>query len=350
MIILSDQRFYEIYKDFVDLTDIIEFKNSFVVNHHLLGYLYNTFFTDSIKPILITAAKNKTLLLDTTQDPVDLEKNIFPICEALDLKKTVTILVNDDTEPLKYSDWNIKWFPRFFIKFRLRKDNKDKNNLLNWDTRQHQMSCYNRSAKAHRFYNFYRMGVYRWADQVHKSFANIEKDLPNEIMDHSELIKPLGMLVYNSCKNIPSHSDDENYEWSNNCHSFLAPGYNNSFANLITESSVYNFCPTEKTVKPLIAGNIIFSISNPGFMKQIEKMGFDLLYDSLDHSRYDYEPDFQARVNKCLAFIDEIFYNLHLIWQDNKTRLKYNNTYFWSDKFLQTITHQVKDIIEIKYY
>lgn len=346
---LSQDSFFKIYHDFIDLTDNIKFKNCFLINHHILGYLNNNFESESVKSILLSVAGNKRLVLDTSQDPVDITKNIEPICRSLNLKNDITILVNDYDDIVKYPEYDLRWFPRFFILGRLKSQYQQDNSLINWNSRQHQLSCYNRSAKLHRFYNYYRMGVYQWNHQVHKSFANIEKNLPNEIHDHDALKKPLGPLVYEAFKNIQSHSDDSNYEWSNNCHSFLAPGYNQSYANLITESSVYNFCPTEKTVKPLIAGNIIFSISNPGYMKKIETLGFDLLYDVIDYDRYDNQPDFQARVNKCLAFVDEIFYNLHSIWNSNKTRLQENNRYFWSDAFANRITKQVQDLIEINF-
>jgi hypothetical protein len=80
------------------------------------------------------------------------------------------------------------------------------------------------------------------------------------------------------------------------------PSYDNTFLQLITETSNEHYFITEKTVKPLILGRPFLVYSKPGYNHMLQDMGFELYTEIIDYS-FDLEND---RVNHCEGLVEQL--------------------------------------------
>jgi hypothetical protein len=113
------------------------------------------------------------------------------------------------------------------------------------------------------------------------------------------------------------------------------PAYQNTYVNLVTETvtDVNKPMLSEKTFKPITAGQFFVLIAPPGAIEFLRNIGIDTFDDLIDHS-YDTITDTRKRI---LAVIKQVDYlmeqNLEDWYAQNKLRLKRNSDYFKSDEF-----------------
>ena len=113
------------------------------------------------------------------------------------------------------------------------------------------------------------------------------------------------------------------------------PAYKESYINIVTETTVNEQTAmlSEKTFKPIIAGQLFVLIATTGAIDFLRKAGIDTFDDIIDHS-YDTELDLRKRIQMVLAQVDRLV-NLPLdaLYARLKPRLKRNSEYFKSKEF-----------------
>lgn len=111
------------------------------------------------------------------------------------------------------------------------------------------------------------------------------------------------------------------------------PAYQESYVNLVTETTVVTPMLSEKTFKPIIAGQLFVLVAAPGAVQFLRDIGIDTFDDIIDHS-YDLITDTRTRINKVLEQVDQLIEkDLSTIYSSIKNRLEQNSIYMRSQKF-----------------
>lgn len=82
--------------------------------------------------------------------------------------------------------------------------------------------------------------------------------------------------------------------------------YTQGYVHLLCETYVeYNFL-SEKSYKPLMAGQMPMVFGCPDIMRMFQDLGFDLFFDIIDHAYYDSVPDWKTRISKMLNIVEQV--------------------------------------------
>jgi len=117
----------------------------------------------------------------------------------------------------------------------------------------------------------------------------------------------------------------------------LHPAYQHTYINLVTETMTRESTPmlSEKTFKPIIAGQLFVLISSPNAIQFLREIGIDTFDDIIDHS-YDKIVDTRQRVLAAIAEVDRLVtLDLEMVFDQIKPRLERNSIYFKSEQFRQ---------------
>ena len=186
---------------------------------------------------------------------------------------------------------------RLYLVYQLLEKELDKNNLL---------SCYG-------FKNPYN-------GQELSAFQLGINHLPLEICD-----KISRTQMYKEC--LPGDN-----LW-NNDHSFQHPAFTDCYLNLITESAyTYTFF-SEKTCKPLAAGQLFLSANGKNSLDSLRLLGFECFDDILDNHSYESHSNMIDRIDNMLVLLDKIYNNLADLFASKIQEIEYNREYFLSDLF-----------------
>jgi hypothetical protein len=207
----------------------------------------------------------------------------------------------------------------------------------NWHSRSYNLSCLNRSPSFSRFATYYELQSQPWFGQVYKSFGDVSK-----VADHVTNNNIVDWFLSRQPE-FP-FSDQPDYDGGNDwCSSTAA--YSDTYANLITETFSQTVLMSEKTVKPLVAGNIIFVAAANDFLSLLKSLKFEVDFAGIDNS-YDAIPDGHQRITSMVAEINRVYHDLPDIWQQNLPKLKYNREWLLSKDFKNLMLHDVKELFE----
>ena len=113
------------------------------------------------------------------------------------------------------------------------------------------------------------------------------------------------------------------------------PAYQETYVNLVTETNIRRSTPmlSEKTFKPIVAGQLFILIASPGAVQFLRDIGIDTFDDIIDHY-YDTVIDPRSRIDLALDQIDQLDHvDLKSIYDQIKPRLIKNSEYFLSQEF-----------------
>jgi hypothetical protein len=207
----------------------------------------------------------------------------------------------------------------------------------NWHSRSYNLSCLNRSPSFSRFATYYALQSQSWFGEMYKSFGDVSK-VADHVTDNNIVDWFLSRQTEFPCN---SQSDyDGGNDW---CSSTAA--YADTYANLTTETFSQTALMSEKTVKPLVAGNIIFVAAANDFLSLLKSLKFEVDFEGIDNS-YDAIPDWHQRINSMVAEINRVYRALPDIWQQNLPRLKYNREWILSKDFKKLMLYDVNDLFE----
>ena len=113
------------------------------------------------------------------------------------------------------------------------------------------------------------------------------------------------------------------------------PAFTDCYINLVTETNVYNDTPmlSEKTFKPILAGQLFILLASPGAVQFLRDIGIDTFDDVIDHS-YDNTTDIRSRIQQISDQVDRLEQlDLNTIYTDIKPRLLRNSEFLRSQEF-----------------
>ena len=109
--------------------------------------------------------------------------------------------------------------------------------------------------------------------------------------------------------------------------------YGQSFAQLISETSISSIFMTEKTVIPLLAGKPFLVATTPGYHAFLQRLGFELYTEIFDYS-FDVELDQEKRFEMVLDNFTEIcslpLLELPKYYKKIENKIKYNQQHAMS--------------------
>lgn len=309
-----------------DLQQFVEQQNGFYTEWPNNGSIYSVIEDKVVlDPLKIDQlSKYSVVLINLSRetwgtDMIDFVINLLPGL------KNLLILCHDPKNNLRYS--NVLYFPYFYhLGLKLMK----KPDQITLD-KKYKMSCFLGASRIHR--------IKLWFDLREKSYAG---DCLISIWNYPGVSRPDDMEIDNSYfekwntikDTLPRHRDNMIQKNKNWC-DIDYPEYNDSYVNLVTETTVL---PTlffsEKTWKPIAAGQLFLNFSAPGSIAYLKDLGVDTFDDIIDHDYYDSEPDALQRLTKLYVVMDNLLsQDLPQIYKDTTYRRQLNQDKYFNGQF-----------------
>jgi hypothetical protein len=293
---------------------------------------------------------------------------LVELIEKHSLHTSCVFLSSDPDIVNLYRHLNFRYFPYFIAEgiAQIKNQNKLENPVITFEPRANKLSFVNRFARFHRVYAFYKLSKQPNLAAAKVSFTRLETTFP----DKNGILHPVNLTLEqmiavahrenyysddfrtwleaefpNLPRQIEEHDNTDN-KYDNWVKSVA---FSESYANIVTDTYVDDFVPTEKVVKPLIAACLFMPISSKRYMKKLEQMGFDLKFDGIDYNLYDSLSTWQQRADSVILLSNILYPDLEDIWHTNLERLKHNRNLFWSKELEHHVIQDVADIFELNY-
>ena len=276
--------------------------------------------------------KKGPLVINLTTDPYHHHED-YVVDELLKITNNFVVLTGDVgyfLTPKKH----ICFLPYWYLRQKLN------NTPRSASSKQcaYRVSSLNGRPRYHRVENFIKLKEKSYFEQMLFSIHNVwdlrteKRETPVEFWDSS---------IVEKFESIRSTLD----QLSINDHSIGHPAYTDSYINYVTETSIRQgtIYPSEKTWKPIRAGQFAIWLSNPGHVKFLRSIGFDVFDDIINHS-YDDENNLHLRIDMIHNTLDHIMsMDLTQIFQDTLARRQSNIDRFYSKELESLLTAQCNE-------
>jgi hypothetical protein len=290
------------------------------------------------KELLTDIHKYSRIVIDATHDGWTIN-DVRTHLDILGYTKEVIILTNKFGE---YAD-NVVFFPYWFYRNSVRYSDQP---LVPIGKRQHRVSCLNRNPTAFRLYLYYQLLQRHYGQDVmlsmhgltcpysqeqmtldHPRFNDIPADAKHWLQQHS--------LVREAYPGDNGNNFDE--PGNPGDHNWLHPAFSDTYLNIITESGVSTGFYSEKTFKPLAAGQLFFMVADANSTRGLQRMGFETFDEDFNAHSYEQAPSFVTRIDDMIALLDSKYDQIEELYFKNQTAIKHNQEYVLSDCFRQTL-------------
>ncbi len=313
---IVDNDVVEISNDFVEsIFNKYLPKQSFIINNPSdVEYLYNS------------KIKFHYVFFNSCTNPVNVEKQI----KNIDVKCNFYIL----TGLYKYHthripDDRIKYFPFWAIWSSYQTIN------YNDSYRKYRLSCLNGTPWVHRKLIYLALSQKSYFNDMIFTFGNRTEfnPYPTDIsltLEEKEksFLLPSNMIFLDTDASCGIDVG------------ITHPAFTDCYVNLVTETNVYNDTPmlSEKTFKPILAGQLFILLASPGAVQFLRDIGIDTFDDIIDHS-YDDTIDIRSRIQQILDQVDRLERSdLNTICTSIKPRLRRNSEFLRSQEFRDQFT------------
>lgn len=229
-------------------------------------------------------------------------------------------------------DPQIKFFPSDFVNQHL----LGPSNTVQ-EPRTHKFSCLNGNAWSHRqlaylwLYKkpYFKDIIFSWGRKTYKE-QQVEDIINNIVLTADEKEQLAQLPSWISTHEVKQSGNDR----TNNHFAFTR-----ACVNIVTETQSRIDTPsiTEKTLKPIISNQFFILIGQPGCIRFLRQIGFDVFDDVIDHS-YDNILDDRERIKAVISEIDRLnSLDLFEIYSRSSKRLAANKEFFFSRQFLDKI-------------
>jgi hypothetical protein len=290
------------------------------------------------------------------------------IIEEHGLQSNCAFMTSDHEMVDRYRHLNFRYFPYFIAEgiAQIKTYNDLENPEINFEHRTNKLSCVNRFARFHRLYTFYQLCQQPNLKDMKISFTRLETKLPDEngilhpedlTLDellevarvHNYYTEDFEAWLRDEFPCLPRQIEEQDNRDNKYDNWVKSVAFSETYANIVTETYVEDFLPTEKVVKPLLAGCLIMPVSSRRYMKKLERMGFDLQFDGVDYGLYDELTTWKERADRVVQLANELYPNFEDIWQVNIGRLKHNRDLFFSKTLETHVLQDLTDIFELNY-
>lgn len=309
--------------------DIVEISTDFVesiFNEHLPKQSFIINNPGDVEYLYNSKIKFHYVFFNSCTNPVNVEKQI----KDIDIKCNFYIL----TGLYKYHthltpDDRIKYFPFWEIWSSYQTIN------YNDSCKKYRLSCLNGTPWLHRKLMYLTLSQKSYFNDMIFTFGNRTefKPCPTEISMTSEE-KEKSFLLPNKVIFLDSDASTDVDVSINH------PAFIDCYINLVTETNVCNDTPmlSEKTFKPILAGQLFILLSSPGAVQFLRDIGIDTFDDIINHS-YDNTIDIRSRIQQISDQVDRLErLDLNTIYTDIKPRLRRNSEFLRSQEFRDQFT------------
>lgn len=280
-------------------------------------------------------------IVDATHDPhsiAEVQKNI----ELMGHTDVIYLTSNFNDKDLP----NTIFFPYFFFRCNLKYKFKP-----TVGKRSYQYSCLNRNPRSHRLYTIYKilnssinancmLSSHGLVCPYSQEFKIIDKhflDLPVVVREYLKTIN-LNISAYagDSGNNFDEPGNPGDHDWTH-------PAFSDTYLNIVTESSAMVSFVTEKTFKPLAAGQLFLLVSGPGTVDALRYLGFDTYDSILNNHSYDLETNYQTRINQLIDLLESIK-NIEELYFSNLITIQQNQEYALSNDFIEKCLKPLREL------
>jgi hypothetical protein len=262
------------------------------------------------------------LIFDAATNPVDIRK----LLDRINLQDFYILSGLYSYHKNKLQDPRIKFFP-FWAVWSSTVDNL----RFQDQPKKYKISCLNGTNWNHRKLTYVELSKKHYFNDMIFTFRNcpVSYDLSNGLtldtndVDQFSLLPPEVKFVDNDASFIDLTIDHA--------------AFKETYVNLVTETTISSLTPmlSEKTFKPIVAGQLFVLIASPGAVQFLRDVGIDTFDDIIDHG-YDTEANPRSRIYSAIQQIDRLVaMDLADIYQKIKPRLLRNSEYLKSDEFRQ---------------
>jgi hypothetical protein len=305
-------------------------------DQNLVEYLYADYLPDTSLLILLNdmipqdQSPNDPLLIahDAATNPVDIDQLLQKIKSTSKhyiLSGLYKYYKNSHQDP------RVKFFPfwTLWMSQPYGPVASISNHVFSNKPKKYKVSCLNGTQWNHRILTYLALKKRAYFNDIVFTFGHRPpcQDIVNKItltqFEQAEFAKLDHTVEFIS-------ADDQGIDLS-----VVHPAFQESYVNLVTETTVNPNTPmlSEKTFKPIIAGQLFVLIASPGAVQFLRDIGIDVFDDIIDHS-YDQIVDFRVRLSQALTQIDQLVQlDLESIYTKIKPRLIKNSEYFLSQGF-----------------
>jgi glutaredoxin len=272
-------------------------------NSQLVYYFKNTFFDKDVcicnnkefNPTIINNSNVDLVLFNLSDHPYENDDNMIAWNRNLSQITKPYIELKSNFKNTDYYPYHL-FYSAYHAKF----------DTVDFDsTRQYTISYINRSTRFTRIYLLLKL--------LEKSYDDIKinwfklSDSNQPIPDSTVLAEQIGKNLADEFFDIehtfPDYLPKSEYQLCSDISDFTS-----SYLNIVTEARCDDIgYLTEKTYKPIRAGQLFLMQGPPGTVSYLRSIGFDTFDDLLDHDKYDHEPNWQKRTDLMLSVLDRAY-------------------------------------------
>jgi len=293
-------------------------------------------------------AGKKSIVIDAASDPCN-PAYVRDILSPYQKSGIISaILINDKKFAEENQNFNFRFFPVWAYRYAELAQQYRSNDFF-CNSRTYKVSCLNRMPRLHRAYIYYLLNQLPCHDEFFLSFAGLTVDNSGHqgnitIKDIKKYLGPsVAEFFLDRLEKFPL-SCENNYQQTN-CHQADSPAYVNCYSNLCTETTVREFCPTEKTFKCIVSGTLIFPMANQYFVQLLNDLGLDIDYAGLNLTTIDSIENWESRARAIVHRLNQHYNDIPDIWHNNRDRLQFNQQILMSKKIDEIILPNVQDHI-----
>ena len=125
--------------------------------------------------------------------------------------------------------------------------------------------------------------------------------------------------------------------------------FTNTFVNIVIEYGSLTSFVSEKSLKPLVSGQLFINLGAVGTIQILKNLGFDTFDDIVDHTKYEHIDSF-IRIRKAIHYLNEIKdFDWQDIYDSTRHRRLYNRQLLLSgdiqNKFSQQLYNKIHEIL-----
>ena len=310
---------------YVNLDELFDFEFNYLNQHDLPGislFLAQNHTVDSVDqiPHTHTIFKDKLNVIDFSENAAG-NNTLERLSDLLTSIEIPHVILGSDPD---LNTDKIYYFPVFYFASMKRCNNNYKSVFEHNKT--YSISCLNKNSHDHRILNYSKL--------IEKNYKNtlitfndegVTCKLDSDIGKIYQKLKSAGHIPVKDTSMPP----DGRNTWTIQHDAFKA-----SYVHIVTETNVSNAVfITEKTWKPIAAGQLFFIVGCRNTIAHLRKLGVDMFDDLIDHS-YDSESDWESRIDQMYISIDKLLENnLEELYNITKDRRKRNQELFFAGKF-----------------
>jgi hypothetical protein len=296
-------------------------------------------------------SNKRTIVIDNASDPWG-SSWIRPMVENTKPGVITAILCPDKKFVDENPDLNLRFFPVWVYRYTQQAQQYRYINFFD-KPRDHTVSCLNRMPKIPRIYTYFLLRQLDWHEKILLSFYGLTVDHTDEKFlgppqkitlqqIYDELGPSVGDFFEKEIARFPLTWQTD-YQWTN-CHSADTEAFANCYANVCTETAIEAFLPTEKILKCITSGMLIFPVACKNFLKLMMNLELDINYPGLDLEHIDTIADWRLRTLAMVQRLDQLHNQIPDLWNQNRHQLQDNQQKIVGGQISDKIFKNIEDL------